>query len=316
MKQMQLGSSPLQVSRIALGCMRLSEERDQALASIRAALDQGINFFDHADIYGRGQREQTFSAIWAESPGLRDRVILQSKCGIRPAGDGADGAPARYDFSYAHIIEAVEGSLRRLQTDHLDVLLLHRPDALVEPEEVAQAFDELEQAGKVRFFGVSNHTAAQIQLLQTCVRQPLIANQLQLSVVHTQLVHDGIIFNRDDASFGSRSEGTVEFCRLRQITIQAWGPLANGLVSGRPLPQPDARLERAAQVVAQMAAEKQVAPEAILVAWLLRHPAHIQPIIGTTNPQRIAAACQADQVELTREEWYSLLEAGRGARVP
>ncbi len=316
MKTMKLGSSPLEVSRIALGCMRLSEERSQAMATVRAALEQGINFFDHADVYGRGNREQVFSALWEERSGLRDQIILQSKCGICPAGDSSSRAPTRYDFSYRHIMESVEGSLSRLKTDHLDVLLLHRPDALVEPEEVARAFDELHQAGKVRFFGVSNHTAAQIQLLQTCVKQPFVANQLELSMLHSQLISDGILFNRDDLGAMSRSEGALEFCRMHSITVQAWSPLARGVLSGGVVPSPEPRVTHAAGVVAQLASEKKVSSEAILIAWLLRHPAHIQPIIGTTNPGRIAAACQADSVDLTREEWYTLFEAGRGARVP
>ena len=316
MKRMKLGNTPLEVSWIALGCMRLSDNRNQAVATIRAALDQDINFFDHADIYGRGKREQVFSEIWERVPGLRDKVILQSKCGIRFAGDPDARAPKRYDFSYEHVIHSVEGSLRRLKTDYLDVLLLHRPDALVEPEEVARAFDHLHQAGKVRFFGVSNHTAAQIQLLQTCVEQPLVANQLELNVIHTQLINDGIIFNRDDRSMASRSEGTLQFCRMHNITVQAWSPLARGAVSGKPVVNPDARIECTAALVAQLAEEKGVSKEAIVIAWLLRHPARIQPIIGTTNPARIAAACQADDVELTHEEWYSLFIAGRGGELP
>ncbi len=316
MKTMKLGNSPLEVSRIALGCMRLSDERSQAMATVRAALEQGINFFDHADVYGRGSREQVFSAIWEGRPGLRDQILLQSKCGICPAGDSGARAPTRYDFSYEHIVQSVEGSLRRLKTDHLDVLLLHRPDTLVEPEEVTRAFDELHQTGKVRFFGVSNHTAAQIQLLQTRVKQPLIANQLELSVLHSQLISDGILFNRDDLGVMSRSEGALEFCRIHNITIQAWSPLARGVLSDNAAANPDARMTQTAALVAQLAAEKGASREAILIAWLLRHPARIQPIIGTTNPERIAAACQADKVELSREEWYSLFEAGRGGRVP
>ena len=164
MQRLNLGKGGLQVSRIGLGCMRLSDERTEAVATIRAALEQGIDCFDHADIYGRGKRETVFAEVWQEVPGLRDRIVLQSKCGIRFSGDTGASAPQRYDFSYEHIVRSVEGSLRRLDTDYLDVLLLHRPDALVEPEEVARAFDELYSAGKVRFFGVSNHTAAQIQL--------------------------------------------------------------------------------------------------------------------------------------------------------
>lgn len=315
MKTMRLGTTPLEVSRIALGCMRMSQDRREALASIRAALDQGINFFDHADIYGRGQREESFSAVWEEAPGLRGRIFLQSKCGIRPAGDPDPSAPKRYDFSAAHILAAVDGSLRRLKTDYLDVLLLHRPDALVEPEEVAHAFDRLHSQGKVRYFGVSNHTAAQMQLLQRWVRQPLVANQLQLSLVHTQLLDEGIDMNRE-VSATNRSEGTLEYCRLHDITVQAWSPLAGGLLGGRAPSPPDARLASAAAKVAEVATARGVSAEAVLIAWLLRHPARIQPIIGTMNPQRIAAACQADGIELSREEWYALYVAGRGWDIP
>jgi predicted oxidoreductase len=316
MERMRLGRSPLMVSRVALGCMRLSDDPLRAKATVRAALDQGINFFDHADIYGQGLREETFSAIWEGAPGLRERVFLQSKCGIRSAGDTGPDAPARYDFSYEHVVHAVQGSLRRLKTDYLDVLLLHRPDALVEPEEVARAFDELQRKGQVRFFGVSNHTAAQIQLLQTCVDQPLVANQVQLSVVHAQMIYDGIVFNRDEDAPASRSEGTLAFCRVQGITLQAWSPLAGGVVTGKPLANAAPRVERAAAVVKALAHERGVSEEAIVIAWLLRHPAGIQPIIGTTNTARIAACCQADELILTREEWYRLFEAGRGGRVP
>jgi predicted oxidoreductase len=316
MKRMTLGASTLEVSRIALGCMRLSDNREEAMRTVQAALDQGINFFDHADIYGRGERERVFSALWEQAPVRRDQIMLQSKCGIRFPGDPRAASPGRYDFSYQHILRSVEGSLRRLKTDYLDVLLLHRPDALMEPEEVARAFDHLQQAGKVRWFGVSNHTPAQIRLLQTCVDQPLVANQVQLSVVHNGLINDGVVFNLDDAGARSGGEGTLEFCRMEGMTIQAWGPMAGGRVSGRSIEPPDARLEETAAVVAQLAAARGVSKEAIVIAWLLRHPAHIQPIIGATGPARIAGACQADGLELTREEWYRLFVAGRGAPVP
>lgn len=316
MQQMKLGQSSLEVSRIALGCMRLSDDREEAMRTVEAALDQGINFFDHANIYGNGAREAVFSALWTRSPHLREKILVQSKCGIRFPGDPHPDSPGRYDFSYEHIIHSVEGSLKRLETDYLDVLLLHRPDALAEPEDVARAFDELRQAGKVRWFGVSNHTAAQIRLLQTCVEQPLVANQVQMSVIHGNLINDGIDFNRNDDTPSSRSEGTIEFCRMENITLQAWSPLAAGHITGRLPDNPEPRLEETAKVVAELAREKGVSGEAILVAWLLRHPAGIQVIIGTTNPSRIAGACQADDVELTREEWYRLFVAGRGARVP
>lgn len=316
MELMRIDNTSLEVSRIALGCMRLSDNRDEAVATIRAALDQGISFFDHADIYGGGKREEIFAEIWDEVPGLRDKIVLQSKCGIRFAGDPDERAPKRYDFSYEHIIRSVDGSLSRLKTDYLDILLLHRPDALVEPEEVARAFDKLQQGGKVRFFGVSNHTASQIQFIQKHVDQPLVANQLQLSVVHTHLIDEGIVLNRADYPQPTRGEGTLEFCRMQGITIQAWSPLAGGIVSGKPLAEPDERIEKTAVLVTKLAEEKGVSMEAIVIAWLLRHPARIQPIIGTTNPTRIAGACQANGIELTREEWYSLFEAGRGKALP
>jgi len=316
MKLMRIGNTSLKASRIALGCMRLSDDRNESIATLRAALDQGINFFDHADIYGGGRREEAFAAIWNEVPGLRDRIVLQSKCGIRFAGEPDEHAPTRYDFSYEHIIQSVDGSLNRLKTDHLDILLLHRPDALVEPEEVARAFDRLKQEGKVRFFGVSNHTASQIQFLHKYIDQPLVANQLQLSIVHTHLIDEGIAMNRGDYLEPTRGEGTLEFCRTQGITIQAWSPLAGGVISGKTLAKPDERIEKTAALVARMAGDKGVSKGAIVIAWLLRHPAHIQPIIGTMNPARIAGACQADGIELTREEWYSLFAAGRGKSLP
>jgi len=316
MKLMRIGDSNIEASRIGLGCMRLSNDSDEAVATLRAALDQGISFFDHADIYGRGKREEVFAAIWHEIPGLRDKIILQSKCGIRHAGTPEESDPTRYDFSYEHIVQSVDGSLQRLNTDYLDILLLHRPDALVEPEEVAKAFDHLQQGGKVRFFGVSNHSPSQIQFLQKYVDQPLVANQLQLSIVHTHLIDEGIVLNRSDYSEPTRGESTLEFCRIHGITIQAWSPLAGGIISGKELAEPNDRIEKIAALVAKMAEQKGVSKEAIVIAWLLRHPARIQPIIGTTNPERIAGACQADGIELTREEWYRLFEAGRGRRLP
>ena len=326
MNTLHLPNTSLEASRIAYGCMNLGggwgrepltePTKQAALAAIRAALEQGLNFFDHADIYCRGKSEEIFALIWQEQPGLRDRVILQTKCGIRFEGDPDGRAPGRYDFSYAHILNSVEGSLKRLKTDYLDILLLHRPDALVAPEEVARAFDELHTSGKVRFFGVSNHTAAQIELLRKYVRQPLVVNQVELSLLHSQLIDAGIVFNQTQPPGPMHNEGTLEYCRLHDITLQAWGPLASGAVigSGRG-PLSDAA-KNVSALAADLAREKNVSPEAIALVWLLRHPARIQPIIGTTNPARIRAACEADRVELTREEWYRLFIAGRGALVP
>lgn len=326
MKTIRISNTPLEVSRIAYGCMNLGgswgpepvsgDTREHALRAVHTALDEGINFFDHADIYARGKSEQVFSAIFQQDPGLRDKIFVQSKCGIRFSGDPREDSPGRYDFSYSYIIDSVEGSLQRLGTDYLDLLLLHRPDPLVEPEEVARAFDDLQRSGKVLFFGVSNHTGAQIALLQEYVDQPLVVNQLELNVIHTHLIDEGIVFNQDQPDHPVRGNGTLEYCRAAEITIQAWSPLAEGYVSGREVDNPPERILQTAEVVAQMAKEKDVSREAILIAWILRHPAKIQPIIGTTNPERIRAACQADQVELSREEWYRLFIAGRGAQLP
>lgn len=316
MKTMRIGKTPLVVSRLAFGCMRLSDDRREALASIRAALDAGITFFDHADIYGNGSKEAVFSAVWDDILGLRDRIILQSKCGIRRRGDPDPAAPTRYDFSYDHIIRSVEGSLRRLKTDYLDILLLHRPDLLMEPAEVARAFDALHAAGKVRYFGVSNHTAAQIQLLASCVRQPLVVNQLLLNPLDSELLEVGVSLTRRPLLHRVRGDGTLEYCWMNGITIQAWGPLVGGALSGNLPAGAENRAVETARVVAELAAAKGVSREAIVIGWLLRHPAGIQPVIGTTNPARIRAACQAVDVELSREEWYRIFVAGRGGELP
>jgi len=326
MKTQALGASSLEGTRIAYGCMSIGgswtsepasdDTRRKALAVVECALDEGINFFDHADIYARGKSEEVFAQVWAKRPGLRDRIILQSKCGIRFADAPVPGVPQRYDFSYEHILRSVEGSLKRLQTDYLDVLLLHRPDALVEPEEVSKAFSLLHTQGKVRFFGVSNHTPAQIDLLQAVLDQPLVTNQLELSLLHTHLIDEGIVMNQDRPDRPVRGHGTLEYCRLHNITVQAWSPLARGKATGGRLDAADGPAHEVAKLVASLAAEKNVSPEAIAIAWLLRHPAKIQPIIGTTNLERIRGACQADTVELSREEWYTLFAAGRGAKLP
>jgi predicted oxidoreductase len=325
MKTIKVGGI-LEATQIAYGCMEIGGDwtsapltdttKTKAVATIRAVLDAGINFFDHADIYGRGKSEEAFSAVWGERPGLRAQIVLQSKCGIRVRGAPHENDPTRYDFSYQYILDSVNGSLRRLKTDYLDILLLHRPDALVEPEEVARAFDDLERSGKVRHFGVSNHNAAQIRLLRKFVRQPIVANQVQLNVLHSQLIDEGVAFNQDKPLRALRGEGALEYCREHDITLQAWSPLARGAITGKPLNSDDPKITKTAEAVAALAQEKGVSREAILIAWLLRHPAHIQPVIGTTNVERIEACCQADGVVLTREEWYQLFAAGRGAPVP
>jgi predicted oxidoreductase len=325
MKTIPLGASDLQVTRIAYGCMPLGgswdntplndENRSAAVKSVRAALDAGINFYDHADIYAYGKSEEVFAAVWQEVPNLRERIYVQSKCGIRFGGDPSPDSPHRFDFSYEHIVRSVEGSLRRLQTDYLDVLLLHRPDPLVEPEEVARAFDELHQAGKVRWFGVSNHTAAQLDLLRNYLNQPIVANQVALNIIHTHMFDEGVIFNQYNPML-ARNEGTIEYCRLHNITLQSWGSMAWGVLTGRESKEANEKVTRTTPLVQKMAQEKGVAPEAILTAWILRHPARIQAIIGSTKSERIAATCAGDQVELNREEWYQLYTAGRGENLP
>lgn len=313
----------LPTSRIAYGCMQLSrawdatpvtaDERRHAQRLIETALANGITLFDHADIYARGKSEQVFGDVLRASPGLRERMVLQSKCGIRFADD-PPGAPGRYDFSHAHIVGSVEGSLSRIGVDHLDVLLLHRPDALAEPEEVARAFDDLHAAGKVRHFGVSNHTPGQIDLLRRYVRQPLVANQVEASLLHHHLFDDGVVANTTGHVYASVA-GTLDYCRLHGIRVQAWSPLAGGrLATTSEFADPVIRATSA--LLRQLAEEKGVTPEAIQLAWLLRHPAGIQPIVGTTDPVRLVACCAADGVTLSREEWYALFTTARGERVP
>ncbi|MBN1874712.1 MAG: aldo/keto reductase [Anaerolineae bacterium] len=285
--------------------------QDAAVRVVATAYEQGITLFDHADIYARGKSEEAFAAVWGTVP--RDKIVLQSKCGIC-FQDDPPGAPARYDFSYEHIMTSVEGSLRRLQTDYLDILLLHRPDPLTEPEEVARAFDDLYASGKVRYFGVSNHTAGQIRLLQDYADQRIIVNQVQLSLLHPYLISEGIVANIPGKPTALAS-GILDYCRLHGILIQAWGPVASGQIFAPPANSAP-HIQKTATLVARMAAEKNTTPEAIALAWLLRHPSHIQPIIGTTKPERVKASCLADAVDLTRDEWYTLFETARGERVP
>lgn len=320
MKTYRIPKTDLVVSRIAYGCMKIGGTWDHAPIStevektardtVAAALDCGINFFDHADIYTCGKSEELFGRILKSTPGLRDRVVLQSKVGIRFANDAYhSGEPARYDFSHDHILRSTEAILKRLGVAHLDILLLHRPDPLIEPAEVARAFDTLHRSGKVRHFGVSNHTPGQIELLRHYVRQPLVVNQLEFSLAQPALVVEGFLANRAGSmSEANLASGTLDYCRRHEISIQAWSP-----VGGGKLLNPDTA---AAKLIIELAAAKRTTPEAVILAWILRHPAGIQPIVGTTKAERVRASVQADAVELSREEWYALLAAARGAKVP
>lgn len=297
MKYTDLGSlGKINASAIALGCMRISgKEKKDVEALISAALECGINYFDHADIYGGGKSEEIFGEAFC---GKRDEIIIQSKCGIRKGF---------FDFSKEHIISSVEGSLKRLRTDYLDVLLLHRPDTLMEPEEVAEAFCELEKSGKVRFFGVSNQNPAQMALLQKYMPQKIVANQLQFSLAHTGMIDCGLTVNMKHENSVNRDGGVLEYCRLNGITIQAWSPVMfgffGGVFIGSPkYPELNRELERIGN-------EKGVSPSAVAVAWIMRHPAKIQTIIGTTNPFRVRDYATAADITLTREEWYALYRA-------
>ncbi len=299
MKAINLGKSGVLVSEISLGCMRihgLAEREIDTLLDV--ALEVGIDFFDHADIYGGGKSEEVFAGALSRSSISREDVILQSKCGIRKG---------MFDFSRDHILSAVEGSLRRLKTDYLDVLLLHRPDTLMEPEEVAEAFSQLHRSGKVRHFGVSNMNPGQIELLRKYADQEIVANQLQLSLTNTGMIDSGLNVNMQIDRSIVRDGGILEYCRFHDITIQPWSPFQYGFFEGVFLGNKDfPELNRAIDALAE---EKGVTNSAITIAWLLRHPAKMQPIVGTTNPGRLREIARASEIELTRQEWYALYMA-------
>jgi predicted oxidoreductase len=288
---------------VVLGLMRIADKTDEEVqALVRTARDAGIDFIDHADIYGNERHgcERRFAEAMQLTPSQRDEFTIQTKTGIR------DGY---FDFSYEHILESVEGSLKALQTDRIDILLLHRADALVEPEEVARAFDELEKSGKVRAFGVSNHTPRQIDLLRKHVRQPIVANQLQLSITHSPIIAQGIAANMvaEPQSITLDGGGIVDYCRLHDITIQAWSPFQAGFFNGVFLDSPDHPELNA--VLNRLAAQYDVPALAIATAWITRHPAQMQVVLGTTSPDRVAAAALGSDVALTRPEWYELFRA-------
>ncbi len=297
MRNIQLGNSELQVPVIAVGCMRINGlEKKEAEHFIRSAMDNGANFFDHADIYGGGTCEEIFSDAIQMNTELREKMILQSKCGIVPG--------KRFDFSKEHILNSVDGILKRLKTDYLDVLLLHRPDALVEPEEVAEAFDILQEKGKVRNFGVSNQNPMQIQLLQKFVKQPLIANQLQLSITNANMITQGLQVNMLTDGAVNRDGSILDFCRLNSITIQPWSPFQYGFFEGvflgsEKYPELNKKID-------EIAEKYGVSGTTIAMAWLLRHPAKMQPVTGTMNSSRLLECIQATEVTLTRQEWYDI----------
>lgn len=300
MQYISIPGTDLRLSNIVMGLMRLNSlSRKEAEKLIQTALDNGINLFDHADIYGGGACETLFAEAVNMNPYNRKRFILQSKCAIRNG---------LYDFSKTHIISSVDGILSRLKTDYLDILLLHRPDPLMDPQEVAEAIEELHERGKVRYFGVSNQNPMQIALLQKYIKQRLIINQLQLSVVHTPVIDSGIAVNMHIDQSVDRTGSIYEYCRLQDITIQAWSPFQKGFFGGPYLGDYENHAELNA-VTEQIAEKYNVSPTAVAVAWLTRMPAGVQVILGTTKPERIVDGCKGSALCLTREEWYGLYKA-------
>jgi predicted oxidoreductase len=301
MKKIKLGKSELEVPAIAVGCMRMTSlSKKDARKFIDTALEEGLNFFDHADIYGGGKCEELFSDAAEMKGSIREKMILQSKCGIRKG---------MFDFSGEHIKNSVDGILKRLNTQYLDVLLLHRPDALVEPEEVAGAFEALHTSGKVKFFGVSNHNPAQIQLLQKYVKQPIVANQLQFSITNATMVSAGLHVNMQDEAAVNRDGGVLDYCRLNDITIQPWSPFQHGFFNGTFLGNPD--FPKLNAKIDEIAGKYKVTNTTITLAWILRHPANMQPVTGTMNAGRLKECAEAAKITLTREEWYAIhLAAG------
>ena len=302
MRETILGNHIRKVPSVAVGCMRLSEKsKDEMNHFIHAALEQGAYFFDHADIYGGGMSESIFGEAFADDPSLkREDMYLQSKCGIRQGF---------YDFSKEHILKSVDGILQRLHTDYLDLLLLHRPDALVEPEEVAAAFDVLFESGKVRNFGVSNHKPMQIELLQKYVRQPLVVNQVQFSIPVSNLVANGMEVNMETPGSIDHDGRLHDSCRLHHITLQASSPFQMPAWKGCFLGSDEYQeLNQKLQVIAE---KYNVSDTTIAAAWILRHPANMQIITGTASESRLKEIIAACDITLTREEWYELyLAAG------
>lgn len=299
MRTMKLGNSTLEVPVVAVGCMRIkSLTNAEAEKFIQTSLEEGANFFDHADVYGGGTCEEIFSNAIQMNDDIREKMILQSKCGIRNG---------MFDFSKEHILESVDGSLKRLKTDYLDILLLHRPDTLVEPEEVAEAFNILESSGKVRHFGVSNQTPMQIQLLKKYVKQPIVANQLQLSITNATMISQGFNVNMENDEAVHRDGSILDYCRLNDITIQPWSPFQYGFFEGVFLGND--KFPELNKKIDEIADKYEVSNTTIAIAWLLRHPAHMQPVIGTMNINRLKDSCKASDVHLTREEWYGIYRA-------
>ncbi|MCM1120138.1 MAG: aldo/keto reductase [bacterium] len=305
MKNINIINGPQNASAIIQGCMRMPALTKEAAAKvIRSAYDCGVNFFDHATCYGNGDAEVRFAEAFPLTGIKREDIFIQSKCGLCFERN-------EFDWTKENILTSVDESLHRLKTEYLDALLLHRPDVLYDPEEVAEAFDQLEKTGKVRFFGVSNLVPMQIELLNKYVKQPLVINQVQLSLEQSQLIDQALYMNNKTTEFSINRDGNaLDYCRLKDITIQAWSPLQVGMFGGTFIDNPDfPELNRA---LAEIADREGVSKTAVALAWILRHPARMQAIIGSMNPAHIKDACAASDVKLSHHDWYALyLAAGK-----
>ncbi len=296
MQHITLGKSMLRVPRIGLGCMRMAQlEIHEAVEVIEQALELGINFFDHANIYGDGESERIFGEAIKRMNIPRKSILIQSKCGIRQG---------YYDFSKEHILASVDETLQRLQVDYLDVLVLHRPDVLMDPKEVADAFEELLRTGKVRYFGVSNFNSLQIELLQKACYMPLIINQVQFSLAHTPLIDAGMNVNTKNERAVMRDCQLLDYCRLNDVSVQVWSPFQIDLAHGVFFDHED--YKELNRVIHELAKKYNVSDEAISIAWILRHPAKMQPIVGTMNIMRLRGIVKALDIELSRKDWYKL----------
>jgi predicted oxidoreductase len=314
MQSTLLGVSSLRASRLAYGCWRVAgtwdptevtpENRAAGCRAILAAYEAGYTLFDNADIYCRGEAERILGSVLKEISGMRERVLIVTKCGVRPAGTPHPDSPQRYDFSAEHILSSCEQSLERLKIETIDLYLLHRPDYLAAPEEIAQAFSQLKSAGKVRYFGVSNFRPTLVTALQAVCPMPLVVHQVEISL----------------ANLGAFTDGTLDQCLIEKITPMAWSPLAAGLIgrgATRLLPwQKGYQVDKFMPALEAVAKARGASVTAIALAWLLKHPAGIQPVVGSANPDRIRQAAKADEIDLTREEWYRLLLAARGEPLP
>ena len=314
MENIKFSKCDLDASQVSLGCMRIAELNIQEISNlVNVAMDEGINFFDHADIYTFGKAEQVFGQALSERPELREHIYIQSKCGIKFADEKG---PKRYDFSADWIEQSVENSLKRLNTQYLDVLMLHRPDPLMEVDEVARVFSCLKESGKVKHFAVSNMQQHQMNFLQHALDMPIVANQIEASLQKHQFIDEGLYAGNSDGKDINFTPGNIEYCRSFDIQIQSWGSLCQGLYTGGDLSNASQADINTSILVNKLAAIYGTSAEAIVLAWLLRHPASIQPIIGTTNAKRIKASCEAINVHLSREHWYALYESAKGCEVP